>query len=150
MSAYVLTGPRVAYAMARCGPVPGDRGQALTAMGHACDRDRRCRSAGRSFSCGLLPFERLLMYSSVGLAIFSMLTVTLVCAAMEAAGPRPPVRLPGLPDRAGDLSPGERAPGCGGFRERPWASLGSLAIMLAGVPFYLVWTHFTKPRANPA
>ena len=84
VSAYILTGPRVAYAMARAGQFPEVAGR-LSARG-----DPAVATALQvAWSLVLLwtaSFERILVYSGVGLAIFSMLTVGAVYV-LRAAGP---------------------------------------------------------------
>ena len=87
VSAYVLTGPRVAFAMARAGQFPEVAGR-LSA--EARPRSRRpCRSTWSLVLLWTASFERILLYSGVGLAIFSMLTVS---AVMFSAGAGPTCR----------------------------------------------------------
>src|SRR5262249_3969520 len=77
VSAYILTGPRVAYAMAISGQFPAIAGKLSTRWGTPATAT--ALQVGWSLILlWALPFERLLMYSSVGLAIFSMLTVSAV------------------------------------------------------------------------
>ena len=76
VSAYILTGPRVAYAMARAGQFPEVAGR-LSARGAPAI----ATALQVAWSLVLLwtaSFERILLYSGVGLAIFSMLTVSAV------------------------------------------------------------------------
>src|SRR6516165_9971259 len=71
VSAYILTGPRVAYAMARAGQFPEVAGR-LSARGAPAI----ATALQVAWSLVLLwtaSFERILIYSGVGLAIFSML-----------------------------------------------------------------------------
>ena len=76
VSAYILTGPRVAYAMARAGQFPEVAGR-LTSRGAPAI----ATALQVAWSLALLwtaSFERILLYSGVGLSIFSMLTVSAV------------------------------------------------------------------------
>jgi basic amino acid/polyamine antiporter, APA family len=148
VSAYVLTGPRVAYAMAVSGQFPAIAGKLSTRFGTPAI------ATGLQVGWSLvllwaLPFERLLMYSSVGLAIFSMLTVSSVYVLRWK---RPdlvrPFVTPGYPVVPAIFLLVNGLLVAAVFRERPWVSLGSLGSILAGVPVYFVWTWFTNDRGG--
>jgi APA family basic amino acid/polyamine antiporter len=95
-------------------------------------------------------FELILVYSGVGLALFSMLSVSAVYALRWR---RPdlhrPFRTPGYP-----LTPAVYLVATGllvaaVFYERIEVSLYSLLSILAGVPVYFFWTR-GRPKATPA
>ena len=96
VSAYILTGPRVAYAMARAGQFPEVAGR-LSARGAPAV----ATALQVAWSLVLLwtaSFERILLYSGVGLAIFSMLTVSAVYVLRRRRPDLPrPFRTPGYP-----------------------------------------------------
>src|SRR5919112_216575 len=89
VSAYVLTGPRVAYAMAQAGQFPAVAGRLSTRTGTPVI----ATALQVAWSLVLLwtgSFDLLLTYSSVGLALFSMLTVSSVYALRRRPDlPRP-------------------------------------------------------------
>ena len=115
VSAYVLTGPRVAYAMAQAGQFPAIAGRLSPRTGTPVI----ATVLQVAWSLVLLwtgSFDLLLTYSSVGLALFSMLTVSSVYALRWRRPDLPrPFSTPGYPvtpaiflarhrpDRVGDL-----------------------------------------------
>jgi basic amino acid/polyamine antiporter, APA family len=149
VSAYILTGPRVAYAMARSGQFPAIAGRLSTRFGTPAI------ATGLQVGWSLillwaLPFERLLMYSSVGLAIFSMLTVSSVYVLRWK---RPelvrPFVTPGYPFVPAFFLLVNGLLVAAIFNERPWVSLASLGSILLGVPVYFVWAWFSEGRLRP-
>ena len=97
VSAYVLTGPRVAYAMARAGQFPAVAGRLSTRTGTPVI----ATVLQVAWALVLLwtgSFDLLLIYSSVGLALFSMLTVSTVYALRWRRPDLPrPFSTPGYP-----------------------------------------------------
>jgi APA family basic amino acid/polyamine antiporter len=146
VSAYILTGPRVAYAMARAGQFPEVAGR-LSARGTPA-----VATAWQvGWSLVLLwtaSFERILLYSGVGLAIFSMLTVAAVYVLRRRRPDLPrPFRTPGYP-----LVPAVYLAGTGlltaaVFYERPVVSTISLLSIATGVPVYYVWAAGARRRS---
>ncbi len=142
VSAYVLTGPRVAYAMARAGQFPAVAGRLSTRSGTPVI----ATALQVAWSLVLLwtgSFDLLLTYSSVGLALFSMLTVSSVFALRWRRPDLPrPFSTPGYP-----LTPAIFLGATGLmvwaiFSERPRVSIYSLLSILAGVPVYYLWAAF--------
>jgi APA family basic amino acid/polyamine antiporter len=145
VSAYILTGPRVAYAMARAGQFPEVAGR-LSARGAPAV----ATALQVAWSLVLLwtaSFERILLYSVVGLAIFSMLTVAAVYVLRRRRPDLPrPFRTPGYP-----LVPAVYLAGTGlltaaVFYERPVVSTISLLSIAAGVPVYYLWAAGARRR----
>ena len=139
VSAYILTGPRVAYAMARAGQFPEVAGR-LSARGAPAV----ATALQVAWSLVLLwtaSFERILLYSGVGLAIFSMLTVAAVYVLRRRQPDLPrPFLTPGYP-----IVPAVYLVGTG-LLPRPSSTSGrssrqspflSIAV---GVPVYYLWT----------
>jgi APA family basic amino acid/polyamine antiporter len=148
VSAYILTGPRVAYAMARAGQFPEVAGR-LSARGTPAV----ATVLQVGWSLVLLwtaSFERILLYSGVGLAVFSMLTVAAVYVLRRRRPDLPrPFRTPGYP-----LVPAVFLVGTGLLTaavcyERPVVSSISLLSIAAGVPVYYLWAAGAR-RRHPA
>jgi APA family basic amino acid/polyamine antiporter len=149
VSAYILTGPRVAYAMARAGQFPEAAGR-LSARGVPAV----ATALQVAWSLVLLwtaSFERILVYSGVGLAVFSMLTVTAVYVLRRRRPDLPrPFRTPGYP-----LVPAVYLAGTGLLTaavcyERPVVSSISLLSIAAGVPVYYLWAAGAPRRPTAA
>lgn len=95
VSSYLLTGPRVAYAMARDGAFPAYAGRLHPARGTPA----AATLTQAALAVGLLwsgTFEELLNYTTVGLAALTGLTVASVFPLRRADLPRP-YRLPLYP-----------------------------------------------------
>jgi len=137
LSAYVLTGPRVALAMARAGqfPFPG-------VTGRISARGAPVVATGLQVGWALIllwtaSFEHILQYSGFGLAIFSMLTVSSVYVLRWRRPDLPrPFRTPGYP-----LTPAVFLVGTGlltaaVYHEHREVATYTLMSILAGVPLY--------------
>lgn len=138
VSAYLLTGPRVAAAMARAGQFPAVAGGQSRAGAPVA---ATLLQAG--WAVVLLwtaSFETLLMYAGVGLAIFSMLSVAAVFVLRVRRPDLPrPFRTPGYP-----VVPAVYLLGTGLLTaavawQRPLVAAVSAATIAAGVPVYLLW-----------
>jgi len=93
-------------------------------------------------------FKRILLYSGVGLAIFSMLTVAAVYVLRRRRPDLPRVfRTPGYPLEPAVYLVGTALLTAAVFYERPLVSLLSLLSIAAGVPVYYRWTY-TAPRRH--
>ena len=138
LSAYVLTGPRVAYAMACAGQFPAIAGR-LSARG-APAIATSMQIAWALLLLWTASFDWILLYSGVGLAIFSMLTVGSVYVLRRSHSDLPrPFRTPGYPLVPAIYLVGTAALIAAVFYERPKVSLMSLISILVGVPCYFFW-----------
>jgi APA family basic amino acid/polyamine antiporter len=149
LSAYVLTGPRVAYAMARAGHFPAIAGR-LSAQ----SRTPAVATAFQvAWSLVLLwsgSFESIVVYAGVGLALFSMLTVGAVYVLRRTRPDLPrPFRVPGYPIVPAIFLITTALLSIAAFVERPWVSLYSLLSILAGIPVYFLWVR-TRRRPQEA
>ena len=146
VSAYVLTGPRVLMAMASAGQFP-------SWAGRVSDRGAPVRAtlAQVAWSLVLLwttPFESILLYASLGLALFSMLTVSSVFVLRyRQPGADRPFRTPGYP-----ITPLVYLIGTGALvvtlgLDRWEIALASTASIVSGVPVYFVWRAVEKRRS---
>jgi APA family basic amino acid/polyamine antiporter len=142
VSAYVLTGPRVAYAMARADQFPAIAGR-LSARGSPVVATV-LQTAWALVLLWTAPFERILLYSGVGLAIFSMLTVSALYALRWRRPELPrPFRVPGYPLIPAVYLAGTAALVAAVIKERTAVTLYSLGSIAAGVPVYYLWSYFT-------
>jgi APA family basic amino acid/polyamine antiporter len=139
LSAYILTGPRVICAMARAGQFPAIAGR-LTARHQTPAAATMLQVAWALVLLWSGSFDSIVLYSSVGLALFSMLTISSVYV-LRWRYPEwhRPFRTPGYP-----VTPAVflLATGCltvAVFSQRPVESIGSLASILVGVPFFYLW-----------
>jgi APA family basic amino acid/polyamine antiporter len=150
LSAYILTGPRVAFAMARAGQFPALAGRLSRRWGTPA-LATTFQVAWSLVLLWVLPFERLLIYSSVGLALFSMLTVsTIYVLRWKRPDLARPFVCPGFPVVPAVFLIVNALLVAAAFKERPWPSLASLASILAGVPVYLLWSRVPSPTPKPA
>lgn len=149
LSAYILTGPRVVCAMAHAGQFPAFAGR-LTAR-------QRTPAVATSLQAGwalvLLwtgSFESIVLYSSVGLAIFAILSISSVYVLRwrHPGWPRP-FRTPGYPLVPAVFLAVTSALTVAAFLERPEESSLALASILLGVPFFFVWKWWSGPAAVP-
>ena len=139
LSAYVLIGPRVVFAMARAGQFPSIGGR-LT-RGAGTPAVATALQAGVSLL--LLwtgSFENLIIYAGVGLSIFSMLAVSSIFVLRRK---RPemsrPFRTPGYPATPAVFLVVTGALTIATASEHPLVSLYAILSILAGVPFYYLW-----------
>jgi APA family basic amino acid/polyamine antiporter len=147
VSAYVLSGPRVAYAMACAGHFPAFAGR----LSFRSQTPAIATAVIAALALGLLwtgTFESIVIYASVGMAIFSLLTISSVYVLRRR---RPdlkrPFRTPGYPFVPAVYLVGSSLLTAAAFSQSPIISCYSLASILAGVPVYYAWTWFKRPAA---
>jgi APA family basic amino acid/polyamine antiporter len=139
LSAYVLIGPRVVFAMAQAGQFP-----AIAA--------RLTRRAGTPAVATLLQLgvalvllwtgtsESIIVYAGVGLSIFSMLAMSSVYVLRWKRPDLPrPFRTPGYPVTPAVYLIVTAMLTVATFQSRPLVSSYALASIAAGVPFYYLW-----------
>jgi APA family basic amino acid/polyamine antiporter len=137
-SAYVITGPRVAAAMAQAGQFPAVAGR-VTAHG-APAVATAMQVIWALVLLWTASFEVILLYAGVGLALFSMLSVAAVFVLRVRRPDLPrPFRTPGYP-----IVPGLYLLGMGLLTiavcvERPLVAAVSITTIVAGVPVYWLW-----------
>jgi basic amino acid/polyamine antiporter, APA family len=144
VSAYVLTGPRVAAAMAEAGQFPAVAGR-VSARG-APVVATALQAGWALVLLWTASFESILLYAGVGLAIFSMLTVAAVFVLRVRRPDLPrPFRVPGYP-----VVPVVYLLGTGLLTaavawQRPVVAAVSLATIAAGVPVAWIWSRVCRP-----
>jgi len=139
LSAYVLIGPRVVFAMAQAGQFP--------AIAARLTRGAGTPGVATALQVGVAlallwtgTFESLILYAGIGLSIFSMLAISsiFVLRAKRPELPRP-FRTPGYP-----LTPAAYLIVTGLltlaiFYERPRVSSYAILSILIGIPFFYLW-----------
>ena len=147
VSAYVLTGPHVAYAMARSGQFPAFAGRISPRWGTPAAATG-LQVAWALFLLWVADLEKIMTYAGIGLAMFSMLTVSAVYALRWRRPDLPrPFRTPGYPVVPAVYLVGTGLLVAAVFRERPVVSAYSTASILLGVPVYYLW--IARPAKPP-
>ncbi|SIO66308.1 amino acid/polyamine/organocation transporter, APC superfamily [Singulisphaera sp. GP187] len=148
LSAYVLVGPRVIYAMAHAGQFPKIASRLST------------RSATPVVAtvlqvvCTLTllwsgSFDSLVIYASVGLAIFSMLTISAVYVLrVKRPELHRPFKTPGYPVTPAIYLGFTALLTAAAFSERFWVSTYSLLSIMAGIPIYYLWQRSRRSSAE--
>lgn len=148
VSAYVLTGPRVIYAMAVSGQFPALAGRVTARAGTPL------AATAMQVACSLLllwtgTFEKIVVYASVGLAIFSMLSVSSIYVLRITRPDLPrPFRTPGYPVTPAVYIILTAVLSIASFRELPWESSLALLSILGGIPIYYVWQFLVRRRGR--
>lgn len=139
LSAYVLIGPRVIFAMAQAGQFPKVAGRL---SGHA---STPVAATALQVLCTLTllwtgSFDSLVIYASVGLAIFSMLTISAIYVLRVKRPDLPrPFKTPGYPVTPAIYLVLTAILTAAAFSERFWVSTYSLLSIIAGIPIYYLW-----------
>lgn len=144
VSAYMLTGPRVYYAMARDGLFPSIAARV---------NERSVPVAATVIQAGVTltllisgRFRDLLTYAGVGLSISAFFVVACVFVLRVRRPDLPrPFRTPGYPVTPLIFLGGTAWMIVFAFREQPLWSAVSVGAILAGIPFYHVWQRLRHP-----
>lgn len=146
LSAYVLTGARVVYAMAEAGQFPAFAG----ALRHGTGTPARAVWIQVIWSIGLLwlaPFDSILSYSSVGLALISMLTVCAIFVIRRRTDLPRPFKVPLYPLEPLVYLVGTGVLTAAAFWSKWRESSLALASILLGVPAYYAWIWWQRRAA---
>jgi APA family basic amino acid/polyamine antiporter len=139
LSAYVLIGPRVIFAMAHAGQFPAIAAR----LTRRADTPAVATAFQISVALALLwtgSFENIVVYASVGLSIFSMLAMSSIyILRWRRPDLERPFRTPGYPVTPAVYLIVTGLLTAAAFYARPWVSLGALLSILAGVPIYDLW-----------
>lgn len=143
LSAYILTGPRVAFAMAKAGQFPSIAGQ----LSGPAQTPAVATAMQISWSLILLwtgTFEQIVVYAGVGLALFSMLTISSVYVLRVRRPDLPrPFRTPGYPIVPAIYLISTSTLVVAVCINKPVEALLSLSSIAVGVPFYFGWRWLT-------
>jgi APA family basic amino acid/polyamine antiporter len=139
LSAYVLIGPRVIFAMAEAGQFPR-----VAARLTPSEQTPAVATAFQTVVALVLlwtgTFEDIVWYASVGLSIFSMLSISSIYVLRWR---RPdlerPFRTPGYPVTPAVYLIVTALLASAAFYKEPRVSLYALLSILAGVPIYYLW-----------
>lgn len=149
LSAYLLTGPRVIYAMAIQGQFPS----------FAARLTRNARTpavaTGLQTLCTLAllwtgSFQNLIIYTSVGLSIFSMLAISAIFVLRVKRPDLPrPFRTPGYPVTPAFYLLITGILTAAAFSRSPEVSGYALLSILGGIPLYFLWHWLRGPAPGP-
>jgi APA family basic amino acid/polyamine antiporter len=149
LSAYLLLGPRVVYAMACAGQFPSIAARLRPTTGTPAV------ATGFQVVVTLVllwtgSFESIIVYASVGLSIFSMLAMSSIFVLRVRRPDLPrPFRTPGYPATPAIYLILTGLLTGAAFFQRPLVSAAALASILAGVPIYSIWQSITA-SSRPA
>jgi APA family basic amino acid/polyamine antiporter len=149
VSAFIITGPRVYYAMARDGLFPSiaarlsSRGQVPTC------------AMGLQSLCAIAvlfatDFQNLYKYDSVGLSLFALLFISAVYVLRwRRPDMERPFRVPGYPVVPAIFIVVILFMGVFAFIQWPKPSAFSLGSILVGIPVYYIWSFVRRRHAAP-
>ena len=139
-SAFIITGPRIYYAMARDGLFPSVAGRVST-KGRVPVYAMTAQSICAVTILFVTDFENLYRYASVGLSIFALLFIGAVYVLRWR---RPemerPFRVPGYPIVPGLFMAVILFMTVFAFKQWPKPSIFSLSSILVGIPIYYIWS----------
>jgi basic amino acid/polyamine antiporter, APA family len=141
LSAYVLIGPRVVYAMAEAGQFP--------ALASRLTRRAGTPAVATALQVGVALIllwtgtqESIIVYAGVGLSIFSMLAMSSIYVLRWRRPDLPrPFRTPGYPLTPAVYLVLTSLLTLATFLDRPKISFLALSSILVGIPFYYVWRN---------
>jgi APA family basic amino acid/polyamine antiporter len=146
VSAFVVTGPRIYYAMARDGLFPSIAGR-ISRRGRVPVYAMLAQSLCAIVILFVTDFQNLYKYASVGLSLFALLFISAVYVLRWR---RPdltrPFRLPGYPVVPAVFMLVTTFMAVFAFLQWRGPSTYSLASILAGIPLYYAWSWATRLR----
>jgi APA family basic amino acid/polyamine antiporter len=140
VSAFIITGPRIYYAMARDGLFPSVAGRISPGGGIPV-----YAMLAQSF-CAIVilfvtPFDELYKYASVGLSLFALLFVGAVYVLrLRWPDMERPFRVPGYPVVPAVFMASILFVAVFAFIQWPKPSIYSLGSILLGIPVYCIWS----------
>ena len=147
VSAFIITGPRVYYAMAKDGLFPVVAGRVSSKGGipvYAMIAQSTCAIA---ILFGMKNFRDLYQYAAVGLSVFALL---FIAAVYVLRWRRPemekPFRVPGYPIVPAIFLAVILFMTVFAFKQWPKPSAYSLGSILAGIPVYYIWSFVWRQR----
>jgi len=147
VSAFIITGPRVYYAMARDGLFPSLAAH-LSAKGQVPTYAMVLQSLCAIVILFLVDFQNLYQYAAVGLSLFALLFIGAVYVLRRR---RPdlerPFRVPGYPVVPALFMGVTIFMGVFAFLQWPKPSAYSLGSILLGIPVYYLWSSVRRRQA---
>jgi len=140
VSAFIITGPRVYYAMARDGLFPSVAGH-ISSRGQVPVYAMLAQSACAIFILFVTDFQNLYQYAAVGLSLFALLFISAVyMLRWRRPGMERPFRVPGYPVVPAIFMAVTIFVAVFAFMQWRQPSLYSVGSILAGIPVYYVWS----------
>jgi APA family basic amino acid/polyamine antiporter len=148
VSAFIITGPRVYYAMAKDGLFPSIAGR-VSARGQIPAHAMILQSVCAVAILFVTDFQNLYKYASVGLSLFAMLFIGAVYVLRRR---RPelerPFRVPGYPVTPAIFLIVILFMAVFAFKQWPGPSTVSLGSILLGIPVYYLWSAVRRARSG--
>ncbi len=139
ISAFIITGPRIYYAMAQDDLFPSIAGKVNKAGIPIYAMIAQCICA--VIILFATDFENLYRYASVGLSIFALLFIAAVyILRIKQPNLSRPFRVPGYPITPGLFMAVIIFMTIFAFKQWPGPSIFSLGSILIGIPIYLIWS----------
>ena len=140
VSAFIITGPRVYYAMAKDGLFPSAAAY-LSPKGRVPIYAMLAQSACAIIILFVTDFQNLYKYASVGLSVFAMFFIGAVYVLRwRRPDMERPFRVPGYPVVPAIFMAVILFMTVFAFKQWPKPSIYSLGSILAGIPVYYVWS----------
>ena len=148
VSAFVITGPRVYYAMARDGLFPSIA-ERVSAKGQVPTHAMVLQSLCAIVILFALDFQNVYQYAAVGLSLFALLFIGAVYVLRwRRPDMERPFRVPGYPVTPAIFMVVTLFMAVFAFRQWPKPSLFSLGSILVGIPVYYLWSSVRRPRES--
>lgn len=150
VSAFVITGPRIYYAMAKNGLFPAIAGR-VSASGGIPVYAMIAQSVCAILILFVTDFQNIYKYAAVGQSLFAMLWIAAVYVLRWRSPQMPrPFRVPGYPVVPAIFMGVTLFMFIAVFTFKDWRtpSCWSLGSILAGVPVYYIWSAIARRRKN--
>ena len=146
VSAFIITGPRIYYAMARDGLFPSVAGR-ISAKGQVPVYAMLAQSMCAIFILFVTDFQNLYKFAAVGLSLFALLFISAVyMLRWRRPGMERPFRVPGYPVVPAIFMAVTIFVAVFAFMQWRKPSLYSLGSILAGIPVYYIWSLLRRRR----
>jgi APA family basic amino acid/polyamine antiporter len=146
VSAFIITGPRIYYAMARDGLFPSIA-EHVSNKGQVPTYAMLLQSACAVVVLFVTDFQNLYKYASVGLLLFAMLFIGAVYVLRwRRRDMERPFRVPGYPVVPAIFIVVTLFMAVFAFMQWPKPSIVSLASILLGIPVYYIWSSVRRLR----
>jgi len=140
VSAFIITGPRVYYAMARDGLFPSIA-ERVSSKGRVPVYAMLAQSVCAIIILFAMDFQNLYKYASVGLSLFALLFIGAVYVLRwRRPGMERPFRVPGYPVVPAIFLSVILFTAVFAFIQWPKPSAFSLGSILLGIPVYYIWS----------
>ena len=146
VSAFIITGPRVYYAMAKDGLFPSIAAH-VSAKGRVPTYAMLLQSACAIIILFVTDFQNLYKYASVGLSLFALLFIsTVYVLRWRRPEMERPFRVPGYPVVPAIFLVVTLFMAVFAFVQWPKPSVFSLGSILLGIPVYYIWSAVRRRR----